>query len=316
VRLQRLAEELLNPATALTASLELEAIGREAIPTLVAGLQGSHLESRFCAAQSLAYLGDTSGVAALVEAAEHEPAFRVYALAALAATASPEAVVGLQPLLDHDSLETKYGAFRAITTIAPDDPCVAGRPMQGGYSLHVLQTAGAPVVHFTQRKKSEIVLFGADQRLTTPVVIRAGSHIMVRSSPAGDRLIVSRFAPGTPEVRQEISTHLADLIETVDALGARYPDVVQMLVEADRQANLPGRLGIDALPQAGRTYQRGDAGGERSEGATQAGGVNDTPNLFDTSDPSQNGVVGPPDEEVDQEEEGALSAVDFAVDQG
>lgn len=64
-----------------------------------------------------------------------------------------------------------------------------------------------------------------------------------------------------------------------------------MLVEAERQGNLPGPLGIDALPQPGRSYQRGESpAGSSSE-------FESTPNLFDNSDHSQRAIEGPIDPE-------------------
>ena len=35
-------------------------------------------------------------------------------------------------------------------------------------------------------------------------------------------------------------------------LGASYPDLVQMLVQAQKQQNVPGQIAIDAVPRTGR----------------------------------------------------------------
>lgn len=298
LRMTRLGEQLLNGQSPQTTALELEAIGLDAVPALKSALQSESAEARFHAAQSLAYLGDESGVTVLAETVAKEPAFRVYALAALAATGGPSAVIALQPLMNSESLETRYGAFRAITTIAAQDPIVAGSRMKGGYMLHAIPSKQNPVVHFTQRKKCEIVLFGREQTFITPMVVRAGQHIMIRSNPTGDRLIITRIASGMPSLRQEVSTQVLDVIQTLDEMGARYPDVVQMLVEAERQGNLPGRLGIDALPRAGRAYQ--PMGTSSTPG--QADESSDTPNGFDTRDPSLRAVEGPIDPEDDIED--------------
>jgi hypothetical protein len=50
-------------------------------------------------------------------------------------------------------------------------------------------------------------------------------------------------------------------------MGANYPDLVQLLVEADQQRNFMGTFGIDRLPQAGRVYLRDgdDTGTEDAE---------------------------------------------------
>lgn len=309
--MQQLARELRVGPTAMQAAVRLEAIGKEAVPYLKSGLQADNFEARFYAAEALAYLGDTSGVKVLGEAAAQEPAFRVFALAALSATLSPEALIELAPLFNHESTETRYGAFRAYTTIAPEDPNVAPLRTKGSYSLHVVNSTAAPVVHVTQRRKAEIVIFGADQQVQTPAVLRAGRYILIRSNPTGDRLHVTYIAPGQREERREITTNLAELLLTVDELGAEYPDVVQLLVEAKKQGNLPGTLGIDELPRAGRIYTRPGApteAGDQPDAPANAGG---TPNLFDTTDPSQGAVEGPVDPEELTEDE--LGPVGFAV---
>lgn len=311
LRMQQLGEQLIVGPTAAVAALQLEAIGREGIPYLKAGLKADNLESRFYAAEALAYLGETAGVATLREAADKEPAFRVFALAALSATSSPEATIELQQLLNHESVETRYGAFRAIANIYPDDPSICPVRVQGGYHLHVVQSESTPVVHLSQRRRAELVLFGADQCIQTPCLLRAGRYILIRSVPTGDRLIVTYIAPGEPERRQEVSTRLVDLLRAVDEYGARYPEVVQMIVEAHRQGNLAGRLGIDELPQAGRTYTR--PGFDDAAAVDEAPvGVGETPNLFDAADPSQNAVEGPVDPEEPETAE-ALGNVGFVV---
>ncbi len=309
LRMKTLGEELLSGQNAARAALQLEAIGREAVPYLKAGLKAESLESRFHAAQALAYIGETSGVEILANVAIQEPALRVYALAALSATESPEAMYRLNELLSHESMETRYGAFRTMTTIAPRDPLVAGKVMRGDYQFHALRTSGPPMVHLTRWKKAELVLFDADQEFLTPLVLRAGRNIIVRSNTNGDRLVVSLIAPGYRDSR-EVSLRIAEVIETLDEFGARYPDVVQLLVEADRQGNLPGRLGIDALPQANRVT--GGGGTKPSSAQTAAEHLGRTPNMFDSNDPTQSPVERYT--EAVQVEEQDLGPVDFVIE--
>jgi flagellar basal body P-ring protein FlgI len=308
IRMQELAGLLQTGPTAQEAAIRLEAIGKEAIPYLKSGLKSPDLEGRFYAAEALCYLGDTSGVEELGRILDQEPAFRVYALAALAATRGPEAIVALQQLLGHESLETRYGSFRAITVIDPNEPVVTPLKTQADYSLHVIDVPGTPVVHISRRQRAEIVVFGANQELKTPLVLRAGHSIMIRASQSGARLSVVKFTPGRDEERREIPARLVDLLLTVDELGAQYPDVVQMLVEADRQGNLAGRLGIDELPSAGRMYVRPGAEGATAETTV---GVGEVPNVFDVSDRSAEAVEGEIDPEDD--DNGNLGPVGFMV---
>ena len=53
-----------------------------------------------------------------------------------------------------------------------------------------------------------------------------------------------------------VSNRLDDIIRAIAELGGTYPDVVQALYEAKVAGALECRLEIDALPGAGRKYDR------------------------------------------------------------
>lgn len=265
VRLQRLEHDLMQPEKAQRAALRLEAIGDEAISILKSGLKSKHLECRFHAAHALSYLGESAGVDVLHEAAQKERAFRVFAFASLSILDDPQAHLALQDLMNvqvdadgrtTDSAETRYGAFRALWTLDRDDPFIAGEHLRNEFWLHPLETTGDPMVHITNRKRAEVVLFGADQEFITPMAVRAGNHILVTSRPGSDTVTVSRFMPYGDDKRKTVSRRVEDVIRVAAEFGASYPDIAQMLVQADRQGNLQGRFEIDALPQAGRVFYR------------------------------------------------------------
>jgi hypothetical protein len=301
LRMQRLREDLRQGTTAFEASLQLEAIGREAVPILKDGLNAPTLEARFHAATALAYLGEADGVEVLFEAADQERALRVFALAAMTALESGEAHDQLTRLLDHESIETRYGAFRALTTLNPNDPAVNGRSMNDRFRLHVLPCDASPVIHITRRRKAEIVLFGQNQRLKPPLAANAGNHIWVTARAGEERVVVSRYEPGREDRRLEVSTDVEDVIAAVVEVGGTYPDVVQMLVQAERQHNLEGRIAIDKLPQAGRIFHR-----KGEDGAARVGNQNYAPNLFPSTDEEESEV----DAEAAESAESAEAAVD------
>ncbi len=58
-RMERLRKQILDPARASRAALELEAIGKDGIPALKEGLKSSSPEVRFYSADALAYWGIT-----------------------------------------------------------------------------------------------------------------------------------------------------------------------------------------------------------------------------------------------------------------
>ena len=298
LRIKSLEKELNEGRTAELAAIRLEAIGEEAVPTLKRALGSEDEEVRFHAGIALAYLGSAEGLEDLRTAAADEPAFRVYALAALTAAGGPQAATELRALLADPVPETRYGAFRALWTVAPDDPYLNHTPMRATdpatglktgptlFHLHPVRVDGGtladdgatekeaapPLVHINHNRRAEVVLFGPDQRFLTPLTVRAG-RLLIGCPPKGETVTISRIEPGREDTR-ECGTEIADVIAACVELGAEYPDIAGMLQEAAAQHNLPGELEIDALPVGGRIYRR-KAGGSAPVGA---GGL--TPNLY------------------------------------
>jgi Flagellar P-ring protein len=283
VRIRALKWDLLEPETSAQAALKLEAIGDESVSTLKIGLSNKDPQVRFYSAEALAYLGDASGLDALFETARDQYAFRIFALAAMACLDDPEVHVKLRDLMDVQSAETRYGAFRALTTLDKNDPFVRGEMLGNQFRLHTLKSDGPAMVHITNCKKAEVVLFGGDQQLKTPIFARAGNNIIVSGAPEADRVEVCRFEVGKEDQRKLVSTRLQDVIRALTEFGATFPDVNQFLTEADHQQNLAGHLEIDALPRAGRTYEPPDQGIARkinSKHKSPIGNSENAPNMF------------------------------------
>ncbi|MBI5761443.1 MAG: flagellar basal body P-ring protein FlgI [Planctomycetales bacterium] len=256
MRMEKLKVSLLIPTQASDSALQLEAIGTSTIPILKEGLKSRSAEVRFYSADALAYLGDDSGAKELGEAAKNEPAFRVFALAALADLNEAVSNTVLRDLMNTNSAELRYGAFRSLWTMDKADPFLRGERINDQFNLHVLRTEGDPLVHLTRHRVPEVVLFGPDQELQTPVALSAGRHIVVSAPQGSDIITVSRFEPNQPDQKKATSRRVGDVIRAIGELGASYPDAAQMLTQAERQGNLNSRLEIDALPQAGRVYYR------------------------------------------------------------
>jgi len=264
IRLQRLRElesELLNPATASQAALELEALGGPAVDVLKKGLTASSPVVRFHAAEALAYLDCPEAAPVLGQIARDEPAFRVYALAALSALNDLESVEILRELLKSPSAETRYGAFRALVELNPNDAAVAGEKLGDQFWYHVVRTEGPLMVHVTKNRRAEVVLFGDNIRLKGPFAVEAGNRIMVTSQEPG-KVTVSRFAVNEADQKRFVSDSLDEIIRAVVELGGTYPDVVQMLQEARVAGALEARFEVDAVPEAGRRYEEKDAPNE------------------------------------------------------
>ncbi len=314
LRIDRLREELQVPEKAEQAALQLEGIGADAIPALKAGLSAGLLECRFHAAVALAYLGEAEGVEVLAEATRSEPAFRVFALAALSVIDNADAHVALRKLMNESSMETKYGAFRSLWVLDKNDPFIQGeliKVMEGktGYMLHEVDTENEPLVHLATRTRPEVVLFGANQKMSAPMYLTAGKNIMITAQAGAQTASIRRFSTDAPDEHREVPLNVSDVIRAVSELDATYPDVVQMLMQADAQHNLPGRFTHDSLPEAGRMYERpAMPGAPASKGGrkTRIGRDNMAPNIFHHETPQEEKLY---EEDKPEESSGAMTNV-------
>jgi len=253
LRIAKLRTKLLDPVTAAEAAIKLEAIGKPGTDILVEGSRSHDPQVRFYSAEALAYL-DRREAAEPLGAAAHNSALRSQALTALSVMRDSAAYDQLRDLLEVPSAETRYGAFRALTVMCPDDSLVKGESLGEQFSYHVLDTKGPPMIHVTRNRCAEVVLFGLNQRLLTPLAINAGNQIMITSNHEGE-VSVSKFASHEADQKRIVSTRIDDVIRAVVELGGTYPDVVQAMQEAKAAGCLEGRFEIDALPEAGRSYE-------------------------------------------------------------
>jgi len=254
-RLKTLENSLLDPLSSATAALRLEAIGKDAVGVLKKGAASANVEIRFYSAESLAYLDEASAAPILGEIARDQPAFRAFALAALGAMDDFEAFEALKGLLITNSAETRYGAFRALWAMNRNDPLIRDEAVTDQFKYHVVSVEGPDMVHVTRNSRAELVLFGRHQKLVPPIQLEAGPQIMINSIDA-ERMSVSRFAVGEPDQKKIISLSVDELIRAVAEMGGTYPDVVQALQQAKSTKSYAGRLEIDAVPQAGREFER------------------------------------------------------------
>jgi flagellar basal body P-ring protein FlgI len=281
-RIAALEQQLREPAASADAALQLEAIGIDGVPALLKAVQSKDPEVRFYSAEALAYLDRREAAAPLGEAAREQPAFRVFALTALSSMQDFGAYEQLRDMLSGSSAETRYGAFRALWTMNKKDALVAGENVNEQFKYHVLDVSGPPMIHVTHNRLPEIVLFGKQQNFLTPISVNAGNQIMVNSVNPQE-ITVSKFAVKEADQKRVVSAKVDEVIRAVAELGGTYPDVVQMLQEAKASGALPSRFEIDALPEAGRTYERIPTDGpdiEQSKASVKAASGKPAPDLF------------------------------------
>lgn len=295
-RLSLLETKLLEPKTTADASLELEAIGKEAIPTLLKGMASSDREVKFYSAEALGYLDHADAAPVLGEMAKSQHAFRWHALTALTSMDQVSALDALTDLLHESSAETRYGAFRAIRKRSPSDLTTKGEVLEGKFFYHAISTAGEAMVHFTRTVKPELVLFGHQQKIKPPEALFAGREIMVKGTETGEIKVI-RFQAGQDDRSEIVGCELDKVIRAIAKLGGNYGDMIQFLHEAKKGGYLEARLAVEAIADPGRTYVR-DAQGEMvpatkgEEAAAQAelDGSGDSSSQLSTDFPAEGSV--------------------------
>ncbi|MBL9124111.1 MAG: flagellar basal body P-ring protein FlgI [Planctomycetaceae bacterium] len=282
-RIKLLERQLLDPVTCDSAALKLEALGHEGIPVLAQGITAEDPLIQFYSAEALAYLDDSRAAEPLATAAKEQPAFRVFALAALSAMDDFAAYDALRSLLEVNSAETRYGAFRALWAMNAQDPLVRGEQLGDQFSYHLLDSKAPALIHVTRSYRPEIVLFGPRQRFKPPLMLEPNKQLLVKVEKTG-QVSVSRFAVGEPREERVVGNSVDEVIRAIVELGGTYPDVVQMLQQAKSHQGLEGRLEVDAVPQPGREYTlpaslEPAAGGTLTQSATIS---NPLPDLYNS----------------------------------
>ncbi|MFO0789160.1 MAG: flagellar basal body P-ring protein FlgI [Pirellulales bacterium] len=270
-RLLFLEQQLSDPLTSGTAAMRLEAIGDDQSKEILKhGVAAKDTEVRFYSAEALAYLDDTAAVTVLADVAHNEPSFRVNALAALSAMDDASAYDALRSLLESKSAETRYGAFRSLTAMNEHDPFLHDEFLNGQFHYHVLDVKGPDMIHVTQSHRPEIVMFGKDQKFQLPLMLDAGKSILVNGTK-GDQITVSKFVSQSEPEQRECSTSIDEVIRAIVALGGTYPDVVQALQQAKNDGAIASRFEVDALPEAGRSYDRIAAHAKEGDSTSDGG---------------------------------------------
>lgn len=247
---KKINDQLLDPERCITAALRLEALGNQSIPALKLGLLSENEMVRFAAAESLAYLGSPACAEELARQTETHPFVQAYALTALASLNEAVCRSKLCELLNANSPEVRYGAFRALRAFDDRDPFVQGEKLGPTFSIYRVAPESAAQVHASTGKKAEIVLYGQSPRLTAPCSLLAGPEFVVTAREGESRCVVSRFSPRTGKQSKECELDVAEVLKAVVELGGTYVDVLELLRAADGVRAMNCAVKFDALPKA------------------------------------------------------------------
>jgi len=247
---RKLETDLLDPRHTVVAALRLEALGKESISVLKKGLESSNDLVRFSAAEALAYLGSPGCAEELARVVRDMPMLRAYAFTALASLDEAICQIKLKEILASDlDDEGRYGAFRSLRALDDRNDIVTGEHLNESFWLHVVAPDTQPLVHVATSRRAEIVLFGKNPSLNTPFSLLAG-EFTVTGGEGEDRCMVSRIpSTGGEPQRRSCSLAIADILRTMAALGAGYPEALELIQQADNCKSVSCRVRRDALPQ-------------------------------------------------------------------
>ena len=279
-RMEALDRQMSQPSQAGETALKLEALGKEGIPALKRALRHNDLEVQFHAAQALAYSGHADGVDILVKAARDEPAFRWHAMTALASFDDVSTGNGLSELMQVESAETRYGAFRAMRARSSNDPLVSGDWLAGNFHLHEIPSEASPMIHFSRAKRPEIVLFGLGQTVADDF-LHVETGLTVRGNGNGT-VSVNSYSAKYGEEKLICSNKVSDVIRTLAKLDYGYGSLMKMFRAANQSDSLNTRLVVNAIPKLGRTYSPDESIGQLAPEKSDRYVAEPLPGLFNS----------------------------------
>lgn len=249
---KKLEQELLDPETAVSAAVKLEALGAESTRALQTGLQSPSPWVRFAAAEALAYLGSTSGAADLAKLAEQHPALRSHCLTALASLDDGVSTDRLVELMKHPDLNLRYGAFVALRSLNERHPELHGTNVKKAFWVHEVAPDSTGVVHLTSNRRAEVVLFGNAGTLVPPYTIPVGHDFVVSAKAGDEKATVTHLADGkdgSREVKVKAASNLRAVLVAIGELGGGYADAVELVRKTDAAKVLASAVAIDSTPR-------------------------------------------------------------------
>jgi hypothetical protein len=248
----RLEEELLDPATTVTAAVKLEALGGDCRRSLRLGLESPSPWVRFAAAEALAYLGQTDGAGELARLAEDHPALRAQCLKALASLDDAASTDRLVDMLASADPDLRQGAFTALRLADERHPALNGTLMSRSYWLYRLAPDAPAAVHLSTTGRTDVLLFGnAKLRGPVPPMSIAGEFTVSwqdgQPTARVTRVVKGRDEAEVKEVR--CSPNLSAVLGAMASLGGGYAEAVELVRKWDRAEVLAAKVVTDAYPR-------------------------------------------------------------------
>jgi flagellar basal body P-ring protein FlgI len=228
---KRLEKMLQEPRDTVRAALRLEAMGRDSIPSLKAGLDNSHPFVRFACAESLAYLSSPAGVDELAQLATEHSLLTTHGTLALASLGENVCRHKLADMLVSSEPAVRCAAFHAFTLLDETDHRLGGVHLHDSFWLYRQPMVPNNMVYYSTARRAQVVLFGRNITLSPKTRMLVGKDFTVTMNEGDGQCTVKRITTAGEEKRVTTS-RLDDVLTALSDVGAAYPDIVDFLRRA------------------------------------------------------------------------------------
>ncbi len=259
---RKLETMLVDPAQTVRGALRLEALGKDGLVAFKEGLVHDHPLVRFACAEALCYLDNTAGVEELALLGQQHPKLTNLAVTALASMNQDICRNLLGTMMRQEDPGLRTAAFMGLRLCCDDyDPRLGGELVGRSFWVFQAPSQASPFVHFSLSKRPEIMLFGKDIELKTPVRLLVGQDYTVSAEQGDSRVTVSRITGQGGVQQKQCTPELDRVLHTMALLGGGYVEAVDLLRKLqDRQGlncpiratTLPPDVTIEELVALGR----------------------------------------------------------------
>ncbi|MFO0942434.1 MAG: flagellar basal body P-ring protein FlgI [Pirellulales bacterium] len=254
-RIEKLSQDVSNPARVREACWQLEAIGEKGADILASQLGNPDEEIRFYCAHSLAYLGDKRAIQPLVDSAIQQAAFRAMALTALSSIDAYQAEEALKSLLHCPEPEARYGAVRTLRQRNPRDAMITAENVRGVGGLLEIPSSGPDMVAVSVHETPEVVFFGQVPMLQLPNFHNINPNILLqRTGP--NEITITRFVPSESDLMIRCSPDLRSILLAITQVGGGYGDWVNFVRECQEKKFMNIPVAMNPVPSTGRVFDR------------------------------------------------------------
>jgi hypothetical protein len=246
---RKLEAMLVDPTQTVRAALRLEALGKDGVNPFKQGLNHDHALVRFVCAESMCYLDNTAGVEELARLGQQHPEFTNLAVTALASMNQEICRNLLSTMTRQEDPCLRTAAFMGMRLCCDDyDPRLGGEHVGRSFWVYQIPSQASPFVHFSLAKRAEIVQFGKDIELVTPVRLLIGQDYTVSAEQGDRRITVSRITGQGGVQQKQCTLELDQVLTTIAQLGGGYVEAVDLLRKLQDRQGLNCPIRSTALP--------------------------------------------------------------------